>query len=45
MHGDDVQEALYQNCEILITPGSGVQALGRGQYGHIVNKILIKNKF
>lgn len=33
MQGNDVHEDLYLNCEI---PGTGVQALGRDQYGHIV---------
>lgn len=35
MHGYDVHEALYKNWEIF-GPGSGCQALWRGQYGHIV---------
>lgn len=34
MHGYDVHEALYKNWEIF-GPGSGCQALWRGQYGHI----------
>lgn len=39
MHGN---EALYRNCKIH-APGLGVQTLGQGQYGHIVN-ICIKDR-
>ena len=35
MHGYDEHEALYQIVKCM-TPGSGVQAKGWGQYGHIV---------
>lgn len=35
MNAYDVHKGLYLNCEIY-GPRSEVQALGRGQYGHIV---------
>ena len=35
MHDYDVYEAVNLNVNLMI-PGSGVQALGQGQYGHIV---------
>lgn len=35
LHGFDVHEALYQNCEMR-GPGSGALALGCGHYGHVV---------
>ena len=52
MPGYNVHEALYQNCKILdpfvrgsgSTPLLGVQALGWGQYGHIVKRFqILKN--